>query len=127
MPQVNIPEQYKQVMPYMIVENAMGFMAFLQYVFDATEQNLTMRDGDLVMHAEARIGDCTIMFGDATEEFTPLNSSMFIYVADADAAFQKAIEKGATEIMPPADQDYGRSCGVQDPHGNTWWITSVKV
>lgn len=126
MTQVNIPEQYMQVMPYMIVENAAGFMDFLMDVFNASEQNRTMRDETIIMHAEARIGDCTIMFADATEEFTPLNSSMFIYVADADAAFQKAVEKGATVIMPPADQDYGRSCGVQDPFGNTWWITSVK-
>jgi hypothetical protein len=27
--------------------------------------------------------------------------------------------------MPPADQSYGRSAGVNDPFGNTWWITSV--
>ncbi|MCB0701032.1 MAG: VOC family protein [Chitinophagales bacterium] len=126
MTKVNIPEQYKQVMPYLIIENASGFMDFLIAVFGATEQNRTMRDEHVIMHAEAGIGDCTIMFADATEEFTPLNSSMFIYVTDADAAFIKAIEKGAMEIMPPADQDYGRSCGVQDPFGNTWWITSVK-
>ncbi|WP_431200968.1 hypothetical protein ACQ86K_30970 [Mucilaginibacter sp. P19] len=26
--------------------------------------------------------------------------------------------------MPPADQPYGRSAGVKDPFGNTWWITN---
>ena len=41
------------------------------------------------------------------------------------AADEKALQAGATSVMPPADQDYGRSCGVKDPCGNTWWITSV--
>jgi len=49
-----------------------------------------------------------------------------VYVEDADAAYKLALDNGATSLMPPADQDYGRTCGVKDPFGNTWWITSVK-
>jgi uncharacterized glyoxalase superfamily protein PhnB len=51
---------------------------------------------------------------------------MFVYVDNADEIYQKALQEGAVSIMEPADQSYGRSCGVEDPYGNTWWITSVK-
>ena len=46
------------------------------------------------------------------------------YVDNADATFQTALDAGAKSIMPPADQPYGRSGGIIDPFGNTWWITT---
>ena len=39
--------------------------------------------------------------------------------------YHKALEMGASYIMEPADMEYGRSCGVKDPFGNVWWITSL--
>ena len=45
---------------------------------------------------------------------------------NADESYKKAIDEGATTVMELSDQDYGRTCGVSDPFGNTWWITSVK-
>ena len=50
---------------------------------------------------------------------------MFVYVEDADETYKKAVENGAETVMPPDDQPYGRSCGVTDPFGNVWWITSI--
>jgi uncharacterized glyoxalase superfamily protein PhnB len=50
---------------------------------------------------------------------------MFVYVADADVTFDKAIKAGSTTVMEIADLEYGRSGGVTDPFGNVWWITSV--
>jgi uncharacterized glyoxalase superfamily protein PhnB len=46
-------------------------------------------------------------------------------VSDADRSYAAALAAGATSVMSPADQDYGRSCGVKDTNGNTWWITSA--
>ena len=31
---------------------------------------------------------------------------------------------GAKLVTPVADQQYGRSGGVEDPFGLTWWITT---
>lgn len=53
-------------------------------------------------------------------------AGIFIYVKDADATFSLALEKGAAQILPLSDQSYGRSGGVKDAFGNTWWITSVQ-
>ena len=122
---VNIPEGYSQVMPYLIVKDAAAFIRFTQHVFDATEKFKTMRDEQTIMHGEVSIGNSTIMFADATDQYPVSNAGMFVYVDDCDAVFRKALDNGATTIMEPADQDYGRSGGVADPFGNTWWITSV--
>lgn len=121
-----IPEGYQTVMPYLIVRNASGFFQFTQKVFGATEKYKEMRDEKHIRHAEVKIGDSVIMFADSTEEYQPNTAGMFVYVDNADETYQKALQEGAVSIMEPADQSYGRSCGVEDPYGNTWWITSVK-
>ncbi len=122
---VTIPDGYNRVMPYLIVADAEAFLSFTQKVFGAEEKLREMRDESTIKHAEVRIGDSVIMFGQSIEKWPPQGAGMFIYVDDADAVYQKALAEGATEIMKPEDQPYGRSGGVQDPFGNTWWITSV--
>lgn len=122
---IKIPEGYQQVMPYLILKNAAGFFAFTQRVFDAIEAHKTMRDENAIRHAEVKIGNSTIMYADSTKEYEPATANLFIYVENADATYKKALEAGARSIMEPADQSYGRSCGVTDPFGNTWWLTSV--
>lgn len=112
-------------MPYLIVKGAANFFAFMQTVFGATEKMKVMRDEDTYMHAELQVGQSTIMFTDATEQYPVQNAGLFIYVTDCDGTYKKALDNGATTIMPPANQDYGRSCGVLDAFGNTWWITQA--
>ena len=126
MDNLNIPEGYQQVMPYLVIKNATAFLHFVQTVFGATEKTKQMRDEGTVLHGEVRIGNSTIMFADSTDQFQPQTAGLFVYVPDADETYAKALAKGAVSLMPPADQSYGRSCGVKDPFGNVWWITSVK-
>ncbi len=120
-----IPPQYQTVMPYLIVEGAEKFSNFTQAVFGAVEQLRVPRSPGVIMHAEINIGGSTIMFADATEQYPPRPAGMFIYVQDADETYARALYEGATAISPMADQPYGRSGGVMDPFGNSWWITSV--
>lgn len=126
MEKTKIPEGYQTVMPYLIVRNAAGFYQFTQQVFGATEKYKEMRDEKYIRHAEVKIGNSVIMFADSTEEYPPGTAGLFVYVDNADKTYQKALQEGAVSIMEPADQSYGRSCGIEDPYGNTWWITSVK-
>ncbi|WP_344980190.1 VOC family protein [Compostibacter hankyongensis] len=125
---MKIPAGYQTVMPYLIVAGAEKLIDFTQAVFEAKVTHRTMRDEEknIIMHAEIMIGDSTIMFADATEQYAPQTAGMFVYVEDADEAYQKALDAGAVSVLEPADQSYGRSCGVTDPLGNTWWITSEK-
>jgi PhnB protein len=48
-----------------------------------------------------------------------------LYVQDADKAFQKALDAGATLVMPVSDMFYGDRVGqVMDPFGYKWMITT---
>jgi PhnB protein len=121
-----IPANYQTVMPYLVVREAAKFIDFTGQVFGAVQTYKAMRDEKTIMHAEIMIGECTIMFADTTAEHRERPAGLFIYVDDADETFKKAVDAGAKVVAGLADQPYGRSGGVQDPFGNTWWITSVK-
>ncbi len=121
-----IPENHHTVMPYIIVKNASGFITFTEKVFGAIKTYTAMRDENTIMHAEVMIGDSPIMFADATDKYMPNTAALFIYVTNADEVYKKAIEAGSTIVTEMADQTYGRSGGVTDPFGNTWWITGLK-
>ncbi|HTE26095.1 VOC family protein [Flavitalea sp.] len=123
---IKFPKGYNQVMAYLILDDANGFQTFMQKIFGAKEKMKMLRDDKTIMHAEIQIGDVVIMFAQCSNEFKPTPGAFFIYVNDADATFNEALANGATKVQDMADQDYGRSGGVKDPNGNTWWITSEK-
>jgi uncharacterized glyoxalase superfamily protein PhnB len=123
---MNIPKNYQTLMPYLIIQNPSEFILFTQKVFGAKETHKAMRDEQIIMHGEVMIGECTIMFADATEKYMTRPAGLFVYVENADETYQKAIAAGATIKTELSDQPYGRSGGVTDPFGNDWWITSVK-
>ena len=120
-----IPSGYQQVMPYLIVNGAAQLITFVQAVFGAEERLRHMRDDHIIQHAEISIGGCVIMLADAVGEYIPRTGGFFIYVSDADAVYEKAMSLGAVSLSPVADQSYGRSGGITDPFGNTWWITTA--
>jgi uncharacterized glyoxalase superfamily protein PhnB len=120
-----IPTQYQTVIPYLIIDNALNFLEFMKTLFGAEIVSQHMHNETTLMHAELKVGNATIMCGAANAEWTPLTSSLFIYVDDADASYAKALELGCTSIMELSNQNYGRTCGVKDVYGNIWWITSI--
>ncbi len=122
------PEGYQTVMPYLILKEAQKFIEFTEKVFNAVENtsHRHMREETIIMHSEVTIGDSTIMFADSTEHFSPRTTGLFVYVDNADDTYKKAIDNGAKVITEMSDQSYGRTGGLEDPFGNTWWITSVK-
>jgi len=121
---IEIPDGYQQIMPYLILQDANAFFAFMEKVFGATEKLKVMRDEATIQHAELQIGESTIMFADSTEQFKTQPAGMFVFVANADETYQKALSEGATSVMEMSDETYGRTGGIADPFGNVWWITS---
>ena len=124
---MQIPESHQAVMPYLMLKNGLAFIEFTENVFNATPGMQRMRDDapEAIMHAEILIGGSTIMIADTNEQWPVANAYLFVYVDDADATYKLALEHGASTVMDLSDQDYGRTCGILDPFGNTWWITSV--
>lgn len=126
MEQIYIPPGYQRVMPYLIVKDANKFIAFAKTVFDATEKMMHRRPEGDIMHAELFIGDSVIMFADCSNQWEPMPAGLYVHVANADETYRKALAAGAASVMEPSDQSYGRSGGVLDPCGNTWWIVTTE-
>ena len=49
----------------------------------------------------------------------------YIYVADVDATYQRALAAGAVSVQMPAKKDDAdKRGGVKDACGTTWWIAT---
>ena len=124
---MNIPKTHQAVMPYVIVDDAAKLIDFAKKVFDAALNFTELRDDtEKIRHAEIQIDGSTIMLADATDEWKQQPANLFVYVDNADDTYNSALENGATSLMELSDQSYGRTCGITDPVGNVWWITSIK-
>ncbi len=122
---MKLPEGHQQIMPYLIIDGVDAFIQFAKQVLGAKETFRRMRDEQVVMHAEVQIGVSTVMMADSTNDWPTHPASLFIYVENADATYQKALEAGAVSVMEMSTEDYGRTGGFRDPQGNVWWITTV--
>ncbi|HXG35189.1 MAG TPA: VOC family protein [Bryobacteraceae bacterium] len=131
-----IPEGYHTVTPYLIVKGASEAIEFYRRAFGAEELfRMTAPGSDRVMHAEIRIGDSVVMLADEVPERGFLGpqtrggatSGLFVYVADVDAAFARALAAGATEQMPVQDMFWGDRHGqLIDPFGHSWSLATRK-
>lgn len=120
------PEDHQRVMPYLVINEAEDFLQFMKDVFDAEEKMKFKSDEKTIAHAELTIGKSVVMVSGDTKLLPPCTAGGFIYVADADATFKRAIEAGAKEVLPVKDNPFGRSGGFEDPFGNTWWVKTYR-
>jgi PhnB protein len=119
-----IPEGWHTVTPLLTVHGAHKLIDFLKSSFDAIEES---RDGEgAELHAEIRIGDSRMIVIEAG-----MNAAMpawsYLYVADIDDFYHRAIKAGAMSLEEPQDLYYGDRRGtVRDPFGNIWAIATRK-
>ncbi len=123
---MKIPDGHQAIMPYLILNDAKGFIEFIKEVFGAEMTHETYDDNGEPNHCEANIGGSTLMFGSSGGEWGAATANLFVYVDDADDTFAKAINKGGETVREVEDLPYGRSGGVRDPNGNVWWVTAVQ-
>jgi PhnB protein len=114
---------YHTVTPYLIVANVPRLLDFLTEAFGAVERIRLARPDGSVMHAEVAMGDSIVMMGEPTGNISAMPASIYLRVADADAAYRKAIAAGGTSVAEPTNQPHAgeRYGGVKDPCGNLWW------
>ena len=124
------PPGYHSVTPYLALRGAARALDFYARAFGATEI-MRIPMGELIGHAEIRIGDSVVMLADEMEGHagpqtlggTPV--SLMIYTDDVDAMFARAIAAGATVKRPVENQFYGDRTGVLvDPYGHAWSIAT---
>jgi PhnB protein len=116
-------ENRHAVTPYITVHKPAELIDFVTQSFGAIEHfRATGSAGG--MHAEVSIGDSVVMIGGA-EHIEPMPTAIHLYVPDVDQAYERALKAGGTSLMPVSDQPYGeRSGGVEDVHGNRWYIAT---
>ena len=127
-----IPEGYQSVTPYLTIDGAAEAIRFYEQAFGATEL-FRLPMGDRIAHAEIRIGNSHVMLSDEFPEMDQLGpkarggatSSLMIYLEDVDAAYQQAIDAGATRERVPEDQFWGDRMGtLVDPFGHRWSLAT---
>ena len=116
----------RAVTPYITVHRPAELIDFVTEAFGGIEHfRATGSAGG--MHAEVSIGDSIAMIGGA-EHIEPMPTAIHLYVPDVDQAYERALKAGAKSLMPVSDQPYGeRSGGVEDVHGNRWYIATPFV
>ncbi len=120
-----VPKGYSTVTTYVTAKGALGVLDFMKKAFGAKVSEKHLKDDGSLMHAEAKIGDTRIMLGEASKQWKAMPAMFYMYVADCDAVYKKALKAGAKSVREPADQYYGdRSGGVQDKAGNQWWFAT---
>jgi len=111
----------------LIVEDVDELIDFAKKVFGAKE-TLRTKGGAGGTHCEIHIGDSKVMMGGGMKlTHAPNLAALHVFVPDVDAAYQRALDAGATSLHPPTDQDYGsRDGSVRDRWGNEWYIASNR-
>jgi PhnB protein len=123
------------VTPYLVVSNGPAAIAFYQAAFGAVELNRSPAPhSDKLMHATLSVNGGVFMLADDFPEFMGGKSrtpqafggspvTLYLEVADADAAWAMALAAGATVTFPLADQFWGARYGkLADPFGHEWSI-----
>jgi PhnB protein len=123
-----MPPGFHTITPYLVIPRAAQLIEFLKTSFGATERlRVPIAGSALLMHAEVSIGNSIVELADANDALPPAPSAIHLYLGDADAAYARAIQAGATSIYPPADQPWGDHQGaVKDASGNIWYIATAK-
>src|SRR5262249_61510165 len=103
-------EGHHPVPPYLGVGGAAKEIEFLKTAFGAQIAFEPMKRPDgLIMHAELKIGDSMVMIGDAHEKSQPNQCTLYVYVPNVDAVYQRAVQAGCVSTMEPAGRFYGDS------------------
>ena len=121
-----IPKGYNSVTAALTQADAAKTIEFCQKAFGAKVLVNMLGPNGKVMHAEIQIGDSRIMLNDEMQE-PAQPAGLFLYVADVDKTFAKALKAGATALMPVQDMFWGDRFGrVMDPSGNRWGIATHR-
>ncbi|MEW4922803.1 VOC family protein [Algibacter sp. 2305UL17-15] len=118
------PNGYNSVSPYFVVDGAKKLINLLTKIFDAKAlRTYDLPDGT-ILHAEIKIDDSVLMFGNASDKFPPNQLLTHIYVPDVDKTFEKAMDLGCEPLETPKerDGDPDRRGSFKDFAGNIWSI-----
>ncbi len=128
----SVPDGYHTITPQLTLDDAAGTIEWYKKALGAEELGRSLGPDGKIMHAEIKIGDSRVMVNDVVMGKGPKAlggspASLWLFVDNSDALFQRAVGAGAKVSMPMADQFWGDRAGaVVDPAGYTWWLATRK-
>jgi len=132
-----IPQGLHTITPHLILDNAAEAIDWYKKALGAEERSRAHGPDGKIIHAELRIGNSVIYVNDAMmgakgpKALGGSPVSLWVYVEDCDALFNRAVAAGAT-VTPGGmgemqDQFWGdRSGSIVDPAGYIWTIATRK-
>jgi PhnB protein len=125
-----IPEGYHSITPTLVCKGAARAIEFYKEVFHAKEIMRMSGPGNSIGHAELQIGDSRLMLSDefpgmahAPGSSPVTSNSLFIYIDNVDAVFDRAVKAGSKVEMPLQNQFWGDRFGkIRDPFGHQWGL-----
>jgi uncharacterized glyoxalase superfamily protein PhnB len=116
-----------RITPYLHYEDVAAALEWLTRACGFAER-IRLKDAEgRVVHAEMTYDDGVVMLGwpgpgyRCPRSLGARTQGLYVYVADVDAHFAHARERGATILAEPADQFYGdRNYRLEDPEGHSW-------
>jgi PhnB protein len=128
-----VPEGYHTITPQLTLDNAAQTIDWYKKALGAEELSRSLGPDGKVMHAELKIGNSRFMMNDVMmgtkgpQAYGGSPASLWLYVENCDALYNRAVGAGATVQVPLGDQFWGdRGGAIADPAGYTWWIASRK-
>lgn len=117
------------VMPHLLYRNVAQALTWLTATFGFVEYYRYTGPDGAVSNALMRVGAGWAMLGSlnsgeqlAREGRPP--QSVVVFVADADAHFERTRSSGAKVLAAPADAVFGeRQYAVEDPEGHQWFFS----
>jgi len=120
-----LPDEHNTVNGFIVVRGADKFIAFLCDVFEASENKKVRtpdRDG-LLIHAEVRIGNATIMTADAKDDWPIITALTQVYVNDAQSVLDRVLMHGGRVVTRVSPFWNGLHIArFADPWNNLWWL-----
>src|SRR5258707_14957052 len=114
------------ITPYIIVRPAAQFIEFLKSAFEGTERMRMPAPDGSIMHAEVAVGNGAIEVSDGNEEYPTAPGEIHLYVDNADATYERAVQAGGAALYTPKDPSYGdRGGGGGDQFGNHSYIAQA--
>jgi PhnB protein len=132
-----VPAGLHTVTPHLIMNDTSSALDWYEKALGAEIVSRSPGPDGKIMHAEMRIGNSHIYLNDEMGGGKSLKTlggspiSLWLYVDDCDALFNRAVAAGAKVAAGPmgalADQFWGDRTGmVTDPEGYVWTIATRK-
>ncbi|WP_433089001.1 VOC family protein [Dactylosporangium sp. CA-052675] len=125
LPPQSVPTAGAVLNPFVIVDDAAGFIGFVSDVFgveEAAEARTPMPDGKLI-HAQLRLGTVDLMVVDRLAGWPSRPGLLQVWVRDVATVLRRAVAHDATVVTEPTPF-YGESTlgRMLDPWANIWWL-----